>query len=172
SEEKLSGAGYGTAIHAVLENLSPKADMDRNYIKSEISRLIDAEIITKDEAQMIRADKILAFYRSAIGRRIIASDCVKKEQAFEILVPISLIYPDLSLDEKIILQGVIDCWFIENDEIVLLDYKTDAFSDISEIHEKYDRQLELYAYALHKITGKKVKEKFIYLFYDGSILPI
>ena len=173
SDKKISGAGYGTAIHTVLEKLIPKEDMDLEYIKSEILRIGQERYIEKEALSLINPAKILAFYRSDIGRRIIKSPSVFKEQAFEISVPVSIIYPDTknAQDEKILMQGVIDCWFIEDDEIVLLDYKTDSFQDVSEIHQKYDRQLELYAYALGKITGKKVKSKNIYLFYDGSVLP-
>ncbi|MBR4720666.1 MAG: helicase-exonuclease AddAB subunit AddA [Clostridia bacterium] len=173
SESKISGAGYGTAVHAILEGLIPCENMDSAYIKSEILRLVSDNKLASEDAKLINPNRILAFYRSDIGRRIIKSPKVCREQAFEILAPVSLIYPDTTedTDEKIILQGIIDCWFAEGDEIVLLDYKTDSFSDVSEIHQKYDRQLELYAYALENITGKKVKEKYIYLFYDGSILP-
>ena len=171
--KKVSGAAYGTAIHTVLEKLIPKKDMDFEYIKSEISRITLGGGLEKEELSVINPAKILAFYRSDIGIRIIQSPQVFKEQAFEIAVPVNIIYPDMenAPDEKILMQGVIDCWFIEDDEIVLLDYKTDYFSDVSEIHQKYDRQLELYAYALEKITGKRVKSKNIYLFYDGSVLP-
>ena len=173
SDKKVSGAGYGTAIHTVLENLIPKKDMDLDYTKSEISRMGSCGKLTEDELSIINPTKILAFYRSEIGERIIKSPQVFREQSFEISVPVNVIYPDTehAQDEKILMQGVIDCWFVEDDQIVLLDYKTDFFSDVSEIHQKYDRQLELYAYALQKITGKKVKSKNIYLFYDGSILP-
>lgn len=173
SEKALSGANYGTAVHSVMENLTPKKDMDSEYVKAEISRLVSAGKMDKDSAELIRPDIILKFYRSEIGKRILESPEVLREQAFEILAPTNIIYPDsfTAVDEKIILQGVIDCWFTEGDGIILLDYKTDSFSDTTEIHEKYDRQLELYTYAIEKITGKKVKEKYIYLFYNGTVLP-
>lgn len=173
SDSSISGAGYGTVIHSVLEGLVPTANMDLDYIKSEILRLVSSGKLQAEDAKLVNPKKILDFYRSDIGKRIIKSPNVSREQAFEILAPVSLIYPDSKndTDEKIILQGVIDCWFTEDDGIVLLDYKTDSFWDVSEIHQKYDRQLELYAYALEKITGKKVKSRYIYLFYDGSILP-
>ena len=173
SNTKISGVGYGTAVHTVLQELVPCENMDIPYINSEISRIVSIGKLLPEDAKLINPNRILAFYRSDIGRRIIKSPQVCREQAFEILAPVSVIYPDTAkdTDEKIILQGIIDCWFTEGDEIVLLDYKTDSFSEVSEIHQKYDRQLELYAYALAKITGKTVKSKYIYLFYDGSILP-
>lgn len=172
NEGKVSGAGYGTVIHTVLERLVPKKNMDFEYVKSCISELVLQEKLSKEEAELVNPNKILAFYRSDIGRRILESEKVFREQPFEVLVPLNLIYPDAknAENEQIILQGIIDCWFIEGDEIVLVDYKTDSFSDISEIHEKYDRQLELYAYALHKMTEKNIKSKNIYLFSANSVV--
>ena len=100
-----------------------------------------------------------------------SSQTVYKEQPFEVEINVSDVYPDVTdNEEKILLQGVIDCYFEENGEIVLVDYKTDRYNALQEIHEKYDKQLELYAYALQKITGKPVKEKIIYLFSTGEIL--
>ena len=60
-------------------------------------------------------------------------------------------------------HGIIDCYFYENDEIVLIDYKSDRAS-IDEIEKRYKIQLELYKLALERITGKKVKECIIYSF--------
>ena len=172
SEKKKSGASYGTLIHSVLEHLVPCENMDSEYVKNAISDLVLKGIIEKEDAESVNPEKILAFYRSDIGRRIIKSENVFREQPFELLVPVSLLYPEFSdaEDEKIILQGVIDCWFTEGDDIVLVDYKTDSFTDVDEIHQKYDRQLELYSYALHKMTGKNIKSKNIYLFSVGTVI--
>ncbi len=172
AEKKRSGTSYGTLIHSVLEHLVPCGNMDLEYVKSAISELVLKGIIEKEDSEAVNPEKILAFYRSDIGKRIIKSENVFREQPFELLVPVSLLYPDFkgAEDEKIILQGVIDCWFTEGDEIVLVDYKTDSFTNIDEIHQKYDRQLELYAYAIEKITGKNIKSKNIYLFSVGNVI--
>ena len=73
---------------------------------------------------------------------------------------------DIYSDEKIRLQGIIDCFFEEEDGIVLLDYKTDYVKEgkIDVIVEKYKTQLNYYKNALEKITEKKVKESYLYLF--------
>lgn len=172
AEKTLGGASYGTLIHSVLEHLIPHENMDIEYIKNAVSELVLKGIIKKEDAESVNPFKILAFYRSDIGKRIIKSSKVFREQPFELLVPLELLYPDFAGagDEKVILQGVIDCWFTEGDEIVLVDYKTDSFTNIDEIHQKYDRQLELYAYALEKITGKNIKSKNIYLFSSESVI--
>jgi len=74
--------------------------------------------------------------------------------------------------ENIILQGIIDCFFEEQDELVLLDYKTDYVSegDTDVLKARYKVQLEYYTKALERMTGKKVKNKYIYLFSNGETI--
>ncbi len=171
-EKKQSGASYGTLIHTVLEHINLATDMTLSYIESEISRLVSCGILASDEKKMINPQKIFAFYSSDIGKRMLNSQEIHREQQFEVAVPVNYIYPDIKnpQNETILLQGVIDCWFMENDEIVVLDYKTDSYFNIDEIHEKYDKQLELYSFALQKMTKKTIKNKYIYLFFDNSVI--
>jgi len=167
-----TGAVYGTAIHTVLQYFNYTDNMDISYVKAEISRLLDEGRLSKEEYDIINPKKILAFYDSAIGKRIIKSENVHREQNFEVEVPAYMLYPELpkNNDDSVILQGVIDCWFEEDGKIILLDYKTDSYIDINEIHEKYDNQIQLYAYALKKITKKCIKNSFFYLFFDGNVI--
>ncbi|MDD6735617.1 MAG: helicase-exonuclease AddAB subunit AddA [Clostridiales bacterium] len=167
-----NGAYYGTAMHTAMQNILPHSHMSEDYIRSEIARLTEEGKLTIAEADIINPGKILNFYHSEAGRRILSASNVIREQAFEVSVPASYLFPDrhIPADEKVILQGIIDCWFEEDGGIVLMDYKTDSFRDVDEIREKYAKQLELYSYAIEKITKKPVKEKFIYLFFDNSVL--
>lgn len=171
-EKKADGAYYGTAIHKLVQMLIPKKDMDAEYIQGVIASLTESGQMSEQEANMLAPEKILRFYRSPIGNRITESGRVLREQPFEVQIEANKIYPELKNadGERIMLQGVIDCFFEENGELVLVDYKTDRYEDASEIHEKYDRQIELYEYALREITGLPVKEKLIYLFSTDSIL--
>jgi len=70
-------------------------------------------------------------------------------------------------DEELLLQGVIDLYFQEGDELVLVDYKTDYISpeNRSELIQQYSIQLQLYKTALERILGQKVKESYLYLFH-------
>lgn len=169
SGKEKTGAGYGTALHAVMEHLIPHADMDEKNISDCIENLVNRKILSRSSADTINPGKILKFYRSDLGKRIIASPHVFREQPFEVQIDADMLYPDAS-GEQIILQGVIDCFFEEGDSLVLVDYKTDRYSNPSEIHEKYDKQLDAYAYALQKISKKVVKEKYFYLFFDNSVV--
>lgn len=159
------GAFYGTALHKVMEHFSPKSDLCEEDVSRFIEDLVNEGILSRQEADLLHPEKVVKFYSSDVGKRILASNKVFREQVFEVEIPVCDAYPEIKVsDENILLQGVIDCFFEEDGELILVDYKTDKYSDVSEIHEKYDRQLELYKYALEKITKKKVKEKIIYLF--------
>jgi len=95
---------------------------------------------------------------------------------FNIEIPCHELYRDMEDEachgETLLLQGVVDCYFEEPDGIVLVDYKTDyvAPGNVETIRERYKVQILYYARALEMLTGKKVKEKYIYLFWDGRIL--
>ena len=71
-----------------------------------------------------------------------------------------------------ILQGIIDCYFEEDGEFVVVDYKSDFYENPQEMREKYTTQIELYARAIEKITEKKVKNKYLYLFFDDNVLEL
>ena len=92
--------------------------------------------------------------------------CKEQEDMINNIVIPVLERDDVYIDEKIRLQGIIDCFFEEEDGIVLLDYKTDYVEEGNEdeIIERYRSQLKYYKDALEKITGKRVKESYLYLF--------
>ena len=170
-EKSMGGADYGTAMHLILEKIPKNAVSDVESIMDYIGRLAEDGEIDEAFVEMIDAEKIFNFYNSDIGKRLLMADFVSKESEFEISVVADELYDEPALkDEYVLLQGVIDCWFVEDDEIVIVDYKTDRVNDIEEIHQKYDIQLALYAKALEKITKKKVKEKFIYLFSRETVV--
>ena len=91
------------------------------------------------------------FFQSDLGQRMLRSSNVRREWAF-----------NLVMDEGTLLQGVIDCAFLENGEWVLVDYKTDRIEDEQAFIQRYELQLNWYAKALERITGITVKEKYLY----------
>lgn len=168
-QDKISGAEYGTAIHKIMETLPEKFGTDEAKIKEHIDALVAGGEVKTGIQKLIKPEKIAKFYNSEIGRRICKASEINRETEFEISLKASELY-DTNEEEDTLLQGVIDCWFVEDGEIVLLDYKTDRVNDIEEIHQKYDIQLELYKKALEKITKKRVKDKFIYLFSEDIVI--
>ena len=95
---------------------------------------------------------------------------LRREFRFSILADASRFF-DTGSEEKILLQGVIDCFFEENGGLVIVDYKTDRVfeeEEISERAEYYRGQLAAYAHALSRICGKKVKECILFFLAAGK----
>lgn len=104
---------------------------------------------------------------------MVESQWIKREMAFSLLVPAERFYPDLAgTEEKIFVQGVVDCVFADRDGLVLIDYKTDSVTDISELAEKYEVQMKLYAEAVEAVLGLKVTKVYLYAFYTGQVIPL
>lgn len=165
------GAMYGTAVHKIMETIPRGNALDNGYIEKHIADLFENGEIPEELKNGINSDKFAGFYLSSLGKRFLAAKEIHTESEFEVALSAAELYNDAKLSgEEVLLQGVIDCWFEEDDGIVIIDYKTDNVKDISEIHEKYDIQLELYAKALEKIAKKRVKEKFIYLFSKDCVV--
>lgn len=169
AQTNISGAERGSAIHYIMQKYIPDKEISIDKIKSFISELVKNEELTLSEANSINPMIFVDFYKSEIGKRILNSDRVCREASFEIEIPLKEI-SSIQSDEKIILQGIIDCYFYEGDDIVLVDYKTDNYTNIDEIKEKYRQQIQLYTLAIEKITAKKVKNQFLYLFSTKNII--
>ncbi|MGN0368508.1 MAG: hypothetical protein ACI4EK_06985, partial [Wujia sp.] len=86
-------------------------------------------------------------------------------------VDVRSVYEDVDEDEILIVQGIIDAFFLEGDEVVLMDYKTDVAS-LQTLVDRYHGQLENYAQVIEQLTGKKVKEKVIYSFYQNNEITL
>lgn len=164
----------GTLYHLVMSEID-LAVIRQNGVEavlSEIDRLICEDIVSADDIRYIDAEKIKAFFDSDIGKRLLASKNIKREMPFQINISALDYDPtlsDLSRDDNVILQGIIDCFFEENGSFILFDYKTDKVkNNAAEIKERYLKQLELYKRAIEQLTGKAVTETYLYLFDSGE----
>ena len=91
-----------------------------------------------------------------------------KEQPFVFAKAAKEVYPEYDSEQEILVQGIMDAYFEENDEIVLIDYKTDHVKTEEELVKRYKKQLEIYAESLEQMTGKRVKERILYSFCLGK----
>ena len=68
--------------------------------------------------------------------------------------------------EQILLQGVVDCALVEEDGIILIDFKTDHVTEetVDSVASSYGQQVQTYADALHRIYEQDVKEAYLYFF--------
>jgi len=168
-KRELSGAQRGTAVHYVMQRFIPFNGMAEGDIKEFILKLVRDSELTLEEADAVNPKMIIDFYSSSIGQRILKSKNVVHEAPFELEILASSVY-DVDDDSRILLQGVIDCYFYEGDEIVIVDYKTDYYEDIEEIKEKYALQLQYYKLAIEQICKKTVKNSYLYLFSTKSMI--
>ena len=152
-DRPLSGTERGIAAHLVMQHIDLSQTDDRGQIADEIARLQTAGFLTARQAQAVDPDDILAFFRSALGRRVRAADRLWREFRFSLLCPAPTWFPDAPADEQILLQGVIDLCIEEVGELTVIDFKTDA----SIRPELYAGQLRAYAMAMRRITGKPVR---------------
>ncbi|MEF9951574.1 MAG: helicase-exonuclease AddAB subunit AddA [Clostridium sp.] len=169
-EKRISSAERGTLMHFMMQKIPLKKDITKGDLEEVLNDLVNRDFITKEESESINILSILRFLRSELGVRILNSNLVMREAPFHIKLPVGEIYKEYShIDETIDIQGIIDCFFEEDGEIVLVDYKTDYVTEdnIDDIRGKYIVQIDLYAKALEMQTGKRVKEKYIYLLSKG-----
>lgn len=168
--EELTGTSKGNAYHKLLELLDYEKQYDEESLKKEIQKLCQEKKITDDMKKGIKEKDILAFLNSSIGKRMSTAakkGLLYKEQPFVLEADAEIVYQEEGKGEKILIQGIIDVFFEEEGEIVLLDYKTDRVYSAKQLLERYGKQLEYYAKALEQLLQKKVKDKIIYSFAMG-----
>ena len=170
----LSASERGTAVHFIMQKLNLDKVSTREEIRNQIEDMKNNNLLSEEEAKAVEKTNFLAFFRSELGKRMMTAynegKLLKRELPF--YTEISSLEVDNSLpeegykNEKVRLQGIIDCIFEEDNEIVLLDYKTDYAVEgmEEEIKDKYRVQLRYYKEAVEKITSKRVKESYLYLF--------
>ena len=159
---KLTGAQKGTLIHLCMQYLNLKEEYTEQKIKELIESLKFKKKITSMEADSIDIYKILSFTKSNLWQEVRRAKLAEREKPFYISIPTKEIYGN-DIKEEILVQGIIDLYYInENDELILVDYKTDYVKEGKELIEKYSKQLELYKRALEEALNKKVSKIYIY----------
>lgn len=158
------GATRGTAYHRVLQLLPFEQMHSGEDVADCLTDLIEGRKITKEIYNLVDAGVIWRFLQSDIGRRMTAAaekGSLHKEQQFVMGVP-ACEMGDYDTGELVVVQGIIDAWFEENEELVIVDYKTDRVRDPQVLIDHYHIQLEYYARALTQCMQMPVKEKIIY----------
>lgn len=171
AEEPLSGAGRGSAFHKVMELLDfaeiGKAGDGSYSVKDMIDRMTESNRLSKEYRAVVSADDVEGFLKTKLANRMARAagkNCLYKEQPFVLGLPANELNESFPEEELVLIQGIIDVYFEEDGELVVADYKTDRVDTPEELASKYKKQLEYYARALARLTGKRVKEKIIYSF--------
>ena len=163
ADEVVTGAQWGTLMHEAMQWLPVK-----KYTQTSMTDMLDslqAEGKFSDEERSLLSDRSLyGFFNSDLGQRLIASKRVERELPFSMLFDGNRVYPDVENGERLFLQGIIDTAFVEDDQWVLVDYKTDRVKSGDELIRRYKIQMDLYKEALERLTNMPVKASYIYSF--------
>ena len=191
-QEKVSGAVRGNAFHRVMELLdfmyvfvesglfekcpgdyeTYRKRLDAERLKKRLEEFLQRETIslrlTEEYAKAVSLPKILNFLEQELAYRMWRAQeqgLLYREQPFVLGIDAKRLDPDLPEGEKVLIQGIIDVFFIEDGEIVLLDYKTDVIDSLEALWNRYNVQIQYYEEALTKLMQMPVKERILYSFY-------
>ena len=173
-KETLTNAQKGTLVHLCMQRLDENIEYDLDKIKACIAQLVQRKIITEVEETNINPYKILEFTKSNIWKQLKQAKKVYRERPFFIHIPAKEIYNE-DIEDKLLVQGIIDLYYInQQDEIILVDYKTDYVEKgkEEELIEKYKEQLNMYKRALEETLKQKVSKVYIYSVYLGKEIEI
>ncbi len=162
-QQRMTGAQIGTAFHRMMRMLDLDALRHAQDLRAELSRQVEAmrgNVLTQAEANAVPPRMAIGFFEDPVGMRLLASSRVEREWPFTWR-------RTMEDGNAQLLQGVVDCCFMEGGKWVLVDYKTDSPSDVSGALARHRPQLALYAEALEHLTGTTVQERVLFLVRAG-----
>nr|WP_263328380.1 helicase-exonuclease AddAB subunit AddA [Neobacillus sp. Marseille-Q6967] len=181
-EKTISPAERGTALHMVMQHVDFTQEISEDKIEEKVKWMVDNELISAEQAEIIDVQLILKFFQSGLGNRLVHAPMVNREIPFTLTLPATEVYPLWKgEDEPVFVQGIIDCVFEDEDGLVLVDYKSDSITTRFKggfeqakpiLEERYRLQINLYSKALEHIWKKKVKEKYLFFFDGAHILKL
>lgn len=166
----VQGARRGTVYHKVLECIPILDEPTVTKIQEATWQLVEKTILTEEEAAVVNPYQIVAFMKSDIAKRMERAGKqgkIHREQQFVFSMKANEIRPDFMSEEPILVQGIIDCFFEEDGQIVIVDYKTDHIPKENGeeiLRSRYKVQLDYYQRAIEQTTGKKVNQRILYSF--------
>ena len=168
----MTAAQKGTATHTFMQF----ADYERAYarLEQEIQRMVDLGFLTRQQAESLDTDRVFAFFKSPLYKRMTCAQQVWREFPFAVMVPAGSL-TDLPLEmagEEVLVQGIADCVFQEDDHLILVDYKTDRVDSPEQLRDRYREQMHFYRQALQTILGLPVTEVLLYSFAMGQVVEV
>ncbi len=162
-----AGALYGTAMHRFMECFDFARDDYASSFKDQLDYIKGAGLLPKSQGRLLSQAKLKKFLTTDTAERMhkaASLGLLYKEQPFVFSAPVSALFAGEESRQEVLVQGIIDVFFKEDDGIVLLDYKTDRVDEAAELVLRYERQLLLYRDAIFKAYHIPVKEILIYSF--------
>lgn len=160
-EQGMTPAQRGIALHEFMQFADfPAAAEDP---RAELRRLADMAYLTPEQADAVDLDRVRAFFQGELGRRVLRSPEVIKERRFTAVIPAGMaLGREDQTGETVILQGAVDCTFLEDGKLQIIDFKTDRVKKMEELWQRYGVQIRLYAYAMEEVAGIPVGEMILY----------
>ncbi|MDP4085057.1 MAG: helicase-exonuclease AddAB subunit AddA [Bacillota bacterium] len=181
-EKSLSRAERGTAMHLVMQNVDFSKKITVEEINNQLIWMVEKELLTTEQAQVIDSLNIVQFFESPLGKRITNAKTLHREVPFTLVLPAKEVYADWKDEnESIFVQGVMDCIFEDDNGLVLVDYKTDGINDRYKggfeqarpiLLDRYKIQINLYTKAIEQIWNRKVDERFLFFFDGANVLKV
>ncbi len=182
NKEEVSGTDRGSAYHKAMELLDFTAVMKnagKEERETEINRQLDMfereEVLDGRWRKSILSSKLVLFFESSLAARMAKADAegkLKREQPFVMELSADRLGEQFPDSEQVLIQGIIDVFFEEDGNIIVVDYKTDVIKMPQELIARYQVQLDYYAEALSRLTGKNVTQKIIYSFALGEEIQL
>ena len=136
----------------------------------------ERRLMSEAQRQVVEAWRLSRFLESEVGLRLRSAERVRREWPFNVMLRIDDALTPREAGryghEELLVQGTIDCCFVEEGQWVLLDYKTDRTDDVDALRAHYEKQLNVYALALKHITGMSVKQRLLCLLESGGTLAV
>ena len=170
-EVREGGTSRGTAYHRAMELLPFSQITSEEEVTRLLNQYTEEGKLAKEARDMIWPPDIYRFFTTKLGKRMqAAAEAGKlyKEKQFVMGIPAREM-GDWDSDELVLIQGIIDAWFEEEDGLILVDYKTDYVNDAQILVKRYKTQLDYYEKALTQMLGRNVKERYIYSYRLGLI---
>lgn len=167
-KETISGIVRGNAMHRLMEVLDFSSISSQGQMEEQIQELVQKHSLSQEYGEAVEQEKVKHFLESGLAKRMVKAQKrgqLHREQPFVLGISADRLNKDFPSDEMILVQGIIDVYMEEDGEIILVDYKTDVVKSKMDLVQRYEIQLQYYAEALERITGKKVREKIIYSFF-------
>lgn len=176
-EKSLGAAARGTAYHKAMECLDFSQAGTLDGIQLQLDQWVLEGRMDENSRACVREKDLLAVSRSPLGQRMRFAQqqgLLHREQPFVIGKQASEVDAGWDGEEQILIQGIVDAYFLEDGELTIVDYKTDSLKPGEEqkLVELYQVQLEYYGQALEQLTGMRVKEKYLYSFSLGKAIPV
>lgn len=174
TEETVEGTTRGTAYHRVLELLDLTRVGSIDEIRDQMMEMVEKDQIDASACELVSPWKIKKFTESKLAKRMAEASArgqLYKEQPFVLGLPANEVRSEFPEEELLLIQGIIDVYFVEENGIVLADYKTDRIDTKEHLTNKYKVQIDYYTRALEQLTGKPVKERILYSLYFGEEVP-